>query len=1621
MPQAIAAAAAWVGSTVMTAVGTTLTATGVTAAVGGATALGIAHGVAMFAYTVSEIALWAGMSYAVDTALKPKLKPAGSELLFNMDPAYPREMIIGQRLVGGSMVARYSRGSNLYNAHMVIQVADHPCVELSKVYDGGRVVRDTPLTHGTRTEITAYSNSGGARVWMTWWDGRPGQTADTDLITKSAQDPDVVAGKLPGWSSDHVGAGCAYIHVEVQWDSDILTSIPQFTWLVKGAKLYDRRLDTTAGGSGSHRLDDPSTWEYTDNAAVAADHFLLGYKVEDDDLAFGIGLHPSEVPYDVFANAADLSDEDVETGTVDAVETIKRYVVNGVVSTADYFEDVLEAFQIQMAARFVDLGGRIGILGAEERDISLDLSDQDLTSDDQMQFADKLSFDDLYGAVSGTFSDPANLYQQTPYETQYTAYNALPDGGEAQQVQLSLPYEIHPRRAVRNVSAWLNRESLQPRLVGVFMAVAWPLEPGDWFTFTSERLQLTSAKFEVIDIAKNDDFTVLITARAIDPEFLAFSVDDDPDLSVPPDVEPVSLVLDTPAFTPTATTISGGGATEPVIQVVTTAPNPVTRELVIEAQEWNGSALTGPVLFFVGHADNLTSILRQGLKPATAYKVRMKARAGARESAWSAWSTAITMSSTYVVPLAGGATGDLSDALDDIDAEIAAADARLDSAEDTLDLHGTDIGTLETVTAGHASSITGLRAEASHSELPSTFDQGDLYWTRVGGSYVAEAGVGAVWQTSLNAESQRSRGRLPLRPGHTYRISARYRIKTNSTSGTTAKPLSGITLWDEAGNNISGLFPNSFVDRTEADGWVTVSAEYTTTAILGVDADAVTIDAYIQPNWHDTGAPNAVAQVHYLHLQDLTDIASANASITEVQDVQADQDSAIATLDSRLDATETDIDGVQSTASNLSTRMAAVDGGSASATSIAQLKAAYGFGFNECTDSEFLDIDNVWQNLYSASGAHTYFGSFDANQRRYITRSMTGMTVGHQFNIGQVPGYGLQVTTGDRVEASLYFGVTNTGRISNAICYVDWYDNDGNYLISSTAGSGTSPYNRIGGFATAPSGARRATLTGGFIASHAEPDAHIQGPVLRKCSAEQTALSPYTRSGDPSTLARVGGAEASITEVESVNVDQDSAIATIDSRMDAAETDIDGVQSTASNLSTRMTAVDGGSASSVTLSSVNANVTALRGGQADALPSTFEGEDLYWTRGGGGGTYAAVAGVGRVFQATSGAYSVRSRGRLQIKPNRVYRFTARYRVTANPTNGTTLQPLAGITCWDEAGNNIAGIWTGSFVTRSTADGWVTVSGDYSTADILGVDADTVSIDAYCQPGWSPSGTTDSTEQVQFVSLSDVTDVVSLGARVDTLDEAFVDPTTGLAIARFVKEASATGGRPARLSLYSDSEGTSNVALDAKEIFFGDNTTFEDEFNSFYTEADDVRTRWGGPFGVSEDLFLWQGPTTVDLNDETSANGTFALASDGLHINQAAALPPTEATDGSVTINSTSDTLIASQALSDLQSGDKLKISVVFPQCETDTNSTILWTLDSGSTTLSSGSLACNSAGNVVADAAVGALAARLFDPSSTPSNTIYLYGRRSSGIIDVTLDAYLLVEVVRSGISFLPP
>lgn len=92
---------------------------------------------------------------------------------------------------------------------------------------------------------------------------------------------------------------------------------PKVDHLVQTALIYDpRKDDTVTGGSGAHRADDASTWEFTDNGPLGAMHILLQYP----DIAH------TDIDWEEMTSSADAADVLVSTKS----GTEKRSRISGV-------------------------------------------------------------------------------------------------------------------------------------------------------------------------------------------------------------------------------------------------------------------------------------------------------------------------------------------------------------------------------------------------------------------------------------------------------------------------------------------------------------------------------------------------------------------------------------------------------------------------------------------------------------------------------------------------------------------------------------------------------------------------------------------------------------------------------------------------------------------------------------------------------------------------------------------------------------------------------------------------------------------------------------------------------------------------------------------------------------------------------------------------------------------------------------------------------------------------------------------------------------------------------------------------------------------------------------------
>jgi hypothetical protein len=257
----------------------------------------------------------------------------------------------GGQLVDAANKTRYSGYDNGAEI-LVIKLADHEIDSLVGFYVNDEYV---PWT-GSGT-YHAFDNSfvEGLRVYLQT--GTQTQTVPSYVTTEWSS----------FWPTTKTMKGCAHVFVEYAdtKDRDIWPAgRPRFVWVVKGAKLYDPRKDSTvSGGSGSHRWGTPSTYEWSDNAYLCRYNWVRGI-FNGTHLMVGRGLTAIEAPPERAIARANTCDETV---SLKAGGTEKRYRANGLVKSTDTAIDVEEWFAAAMAGDLVDRDGVVDIDPGEAR------------------------------------------------------------------------------------------------------------------------------------------------------------------------------------------------------------------------------------------------------------------------------------------------------------------------------------------------------------------------------------------------------------------------------------------------------------------------------------------------------------------------------------------------------------------------------------------------------------------------------------------------------------------------------------------------------------------------------------------------------------------------------------------------------------------------------------------------------------------------------------------------------------------------------------------------------------------------------------------------------------------------------------------------------------------------------------------------------------------------------------------------------------------------------------------------------------------------------------------------------------------------------------------------------
>ncbi|RMF00827.1 MAG: hypothetical protein D6773_10905, partial [Alphaproteobacteria bacterium] len=454
----------------------------------GAVSLGASFGLSFLARKLEP----RGRVEASETA-----REIGAQINLQVDPNVSRKIIFGTAATAGSLVYWHLSGADNERLEMVIALADHECEAVSRVFVDGQQV-----TIAGNGDVASYNNNLNIRFAL----GTASQAADAALIANSG-------GR---WTSSEQGLNVCYAIVTMTYtEEDFPSGVPSFLFEVQGAKLYDPRKDTTAGGSGAHRFNDPSTWEWSDNAAVAIYHFLRGYGV-NGQLLTGLNAPEEAVRFAEASAAMNACDELV---ALKAGGSEKRYRIGAVVDTARTNKEILADMLQAMAGEVIESGGIYRMFAGVAQTPVITVTDDDVIVGEPFEITPKRSRSDLVNAVFGSFSDPAAQYQAVALPPRTSSADETADGGVRYPTTIDLKY-VTSRTQAQRIQEITRKRARRPLIAKCTLRAGMSvIEPGDWITFNSTRRGWVSKVFQVETVTVNRNSTVEVLLRENDAGF----------------------------------------------------------------------------------------------------------------------------------------------------------------------------------------------------------------------------------------------------------------------------------------------------------------------------------------------------------------------------------------------------------------------------------------------------------------------------------------------------------------------------------------------------------------------------------------------------------------------------------------------------------------------------------------------------------------------------------------------------------------------------------------------------------------------------------------------------------------------------------------------------------------------------------------------------------------------------------------------------------------------------------------------------------------------------------------------------------------------------------------------
>ncbi len=359
----------------------------------------------------------------------PQQKDPGVSLSMRIGGDSPLSFIVGTAATGGHRIyaGAWGQDGETPNAYFadVLELANAPLDGLSAVYVNGE--RATLLTGEAHAQfgipVQQGRKGGKDHLWVKFYDGRQ-TTPDAYLRAKFGG-----LTERP-YEADMVGEGTAYAVVTTRYNRDLWKSgAPKMLFEVRGIRCYDIRKDSTAGGSGSHRRNDPSTWEWSENPYVIGyNTAFMGVYVGTEWLWGLQNLPALRLPTSAWIAAMNEADR-----TLGAWDNQKQFTIGGEISVDMEPAAVLEEIARASMGRFIESAGSYKPRCGAPATSVWSFGEGELLVTDPRTITPFPGLEATHNTIEPTYSEPGEAWarkprrsSRTPPTSQRTAIDACP-------------------------------------------------------------------------------------------------------------------------------------------------------------------------------------------------------------------------------------------------------------------------------------------------------------------------------------------------------------------------------------------------------------------------------------------------------------------------------------------------------------------------------------------------------------------------------------------------------------------------------------------------------------------------------------------------------------------------------------------------------------------------------------------------------------------------------------------------------------------------------------------------------------------------------------------------------------------------------------------------------------------------------------------------------------------------------------------------------------------------------------------------------------------------------------------------------------------------------------------